>query len=104
MEREREAERTRTADPGCRDPLLPQDVSKDQMELIKHLVPPGSSDGCANITVCGDQDQSIYGFLDPKPGRVGRPRQNNFEDFRRTWPKVCGPDLCSETTFRGTDL
>ncbi len=66
------------------------------MELITLLVQKlgaSSSDSRKQcITVCGDQDQSIYGFLDggdknhKGPGHKCGTTKNNFDQFLECWP------------------
>jgi superfamily I DNA/RNA helicase len=66
------------------------------MDLIKLLVRRlgAASAGSSNqrITACGDQDQSIYGFLDggennqKGPGHKCGAAKTNFDQFLDCWP------------------
>ena len=66
-----------------------QDVSESQMELVKLLASSTDSSTCS-ITVCGDQHQSIYGFLDNGESLLRthvRKGKSNFDQFLAYWPQ-----------------
>ncbi len=63
------------------------------MKLLVRRLGAGSSDPSnQSITVCGDQDQSIYGFLDDGDktrkgkGHKGGTATTNFDQFLDYWP------------------
>ncbi|CAG0970951.1 ATP-dependent DNA helicase Rep [Phycisphaerales bacterium] len=55
-----------------------QDCNPSQIEFLKLLVGPGTRSGAPDVTVVGDDDQSIYAFRGAD--------ERAFERFEKVWP------------------